>query len=361
MVSLVKAVVSRLSERWQHLTSFLAFSFAFWQINRRSSRLFPSPLWLECCWLAISMRPSVSTMESVTLQQCQDSLIMTLYWQQLWRSVKWWFWMTYWASQLVPAGCSAWSVTEAGWLLWITGVGSWETVIVGLTLEPSAVVVPVVLEWLVVLVVGDNWVGDLTSLAFPGYCSVGTVKQFTAFIQFIQNCGIQPHFLSIPTLTVLFLKRTMYCFWELSLSAISTVNQLNMPCSNKWYNKHIRSNKWTSILHTVCLYCWFGLMLACLGYWYFTPNNLLQQEVRLFTNYFAWCETCTLFWASGKAGHGQDPDANSDADTNSDPMQIEPIVITCVQCITLCYSSVVLVSPWKGWKFIVIPLRQTTI
>ena len=55
-------------------------------------------------------------------------------------------------------------------------------------------------------------------------------------------------------------------------------------------------------------------------------------------------------WVSGKAGHGQDPDANSDADTNSDPMRIEPIVIACVQCITLCYSSVVLVSPGKGWS-----------
>ena len=29
---------------------------------------------------------------------------------------------------------------------------------------------------------------------------------------------------------------------------------------------------------------------------------------------------------SGKAGHGQDTDANSDADTNLDPMRIEPIV-----------------------------------
>ena len=241
MASLVKAVVSRLSERWQHLTSFLAFSFAFWQINRRSSRLFPSPLWLECCWLTISMGPSVSTMESVMLQQYQDSLSWLSTGNNFGGVSNGGFWMTDWASQLVPAGCSAWSVTEAGWLLWITGVGTWETVVVGLTLEPSTVVVPVVLEWLVVLVVGDDWVGDLTCFAFPGYCSVGTVKQFTAFIQFIQNHDIQPHFLSIPALTILFFKRTMYCFWELSLSAISTVNQLNMPCRNEWYNKHIRS------------------------------------------------------------------------------------------------------------------------
>ena len=53
-------------------------------------------------------------------------------------------------------------------------------------------------------------------------------------------------------------------------------------------------------------------------------------------------------WVSGKAGHVQDTDANSDADTNLDPMQTESI-IACVQCITLCFSSVVLVSPGKGW------------
>ena len=30
---------------------------------------------------------------------------------------------------------------------------------------------------------------------------------------------------------------------------------------------------------------------------------------------------------SGKAGHGQDTDSNSDADTNSDPMRIESITL----------------------------------
>ena len=76
-----------------------------------------------------------------------------------------------------------------------------------------------------------------------------------------------------------------------------------------------------------------------------------------------------MVWVSGKAGHGQDTDKdtnsdtdmNSDADTNSDCMRIESIVV-CVQCIALCYSSVVLVSPGKGWsmtpciKYLLYPL-----
>ena len=49
-------------------------------------------------------------------------------------------------------------------------------------------------------------VGDLTSLAFPGYCNVGNVKQFTGTVQLIQNRGIQPHLLSIPALTVIVLE-----------------------------------------------------------------------------------------------------------------------------------------------------------
>ena len=126
-------------------------------------------------------------------------------------------------------------------------------------------------------------VGDLTSLAFPGYCNVGTIKEFTAIIQFIHNCSIQPHLLYIPS----HLKTNSVCFWKLSLSASSTLNQLNMPCYNKWYNKGIAKilNKWMYTSLTVHLYCWFVLIFACLGCWYFVLKNLLQHKVRLFTTY----------------------------------------------------------------------------
>ena len=72
----------------------------------------------------------------------------------------------------------------------------------------------------------------------------------------------------------------------------------------------------------------------------------------LLAHCFHLCKhTSYIARVSGKAGHGQDTDTytNSDTDTNSDPVRIESVV-ACVQCIKLCYSSVVLVSPGKGWS-----------
>ena len=74
------------------------------------------------------------------------------------------------------------------------------------------------------------------------------------------------------------------------------------------------------------------------GYWEIPLTDRAKQTS-------AFVTPDGLHRVSGKAGNGQD----TDADTNLDPMRIE-LIVACVQCITLCYSSVVLVSPGKGWS-----------
>ena len=82
-------------------------------------------------------------------------------------------------------------------------------------------------------------VGDLTSLAFPGYYNVGTVEQFAGIIQFIQNHGIQLHLLSIPTSTIIALvANNILLLRDLTFRHLHS-KPGNVPYSNGLHNKRI--------------------------------------------------------------------------------------------------------------------------